>query len=474
MITSPATPTQLQRYRLEITHAPAPINGTSTFSTHRFAIYDGGDVGARLAAKLTDEGAVVRRVEAGDPIGEVDGFVDLGVVDGVTTMRAMFERVREAAIGGAKHVLVATMHGELGRAGVGGPAGLVKTLAAEFPQIKARVVDIEPGSDAAALVHAELHASDAHLEVGYVSGVRSSIAVVPADLEARQDSVTLDKDSVVLVTGGARGITARAAIAIAKRYGCRIELVGRSPLPGDEDPALAAAPDARALRGILAKQGGMGQPGSEDRTGTVQNIEARVTRVLADREIRATLAALGDRAGYHVVDVRTPAFGELIDELYRRHGRLDGVIHGAGVLEDKLMRHKTGESFERVFATKLAAARTQAERLRDDVKIVVMFSSISGAFGNRGQVDYAAAGDALDKLSWSLQSRIKGRVVSIDWGPWSGTGMAADLEREYARRGIGLIDPERGVEALLAELQRGRDAQVILTATDPRALVPNA
>ena len=150
------------------------------------------------------------------------------------------------------------------------------------------------------------------------------------------------------------------------------------------------------------------------------------------------------------------------------------MIHGAGILEDKLIRHKTPESFERVFATKLDGARMLESKLRDDVKLVVLFSSISGAFGNRGQVDYAAAGDALDKLAWRLQRRIAGRVVSIDWGPWAGTGMvSADLEREYAKRNIGLIEPELGVEALLAELggERG-DAQVILTAfSDPRAFV---
>ena len=124
-----------------------------------------------------------------------------------------------------------------------------------------------------------------------------------------------------------------------------------------------------------------------------------------------------------------------------------------------------------MFATKLAGAQTLALRLRDDVRLVVLFSSISGAFGNRGQADYAAGGDALDKIAWALQRRIAGRVVSIDWGPWSGTGMAVDLEREYSRRGIGLIDPARGVEALLAELYGGRDEQVILSATDPRAFM---
>ena len=64
-------------------------------------------------------------------------------------------------------------------------------------------------------------------------------------------------------------------------------------------------------------------------------------------------------------------------------------------------------------------------------------------------------------------------MVSIDWGPWAGTGMVSpDLEREYAKRQIRLIDPEHGVEALLSELRGARaDAQVIWTASDPRALV---
>jgi hypothetical protein len=148
------------------------------------------------------------------------------------------------------------------------------------------------------------------------------------------------------------------------------------------------------------------------------------------------------------------------------------VIHGAGVLDDKLVRHKTPEAFERVYATKVAGARTLAAKLRADAKLVVLFSSIVGAFGNRGQADYAAAGDALDKLAWQLATTIRGRVVSIDWGPWAGAGMVSpELAREYARRGVELIDTERGIAALLDELgASGPDAQIVLSAADPRAL----
>jgi len=449
------------RYRLATVPAPLPINGHSTFAGQRFAAF--GDIEA-VAKRLEAEGATVRRLAPGEAVGEVDGYIEIGAAG---DMRGMFERVRDAAVGGAKRVLVAAPAGD------GGPAGLVKTLAIEYPQLHARAVALEAGADAGAIVHAELHASDPHVEIRYANGARTTRELALADPLAA-GTVPLDRDSVVLVTGGARGITAQVAIALVQKLGCRVELVGRSPLPAAGDPG----GDAKALRALFAKRvqtpaepevdvGGLRSPAE---------IESMVARTLADREIRATLAALGDRGTYHAVDVRTPEFGTLIEKIYAQRGRIDAVIHGAGVLEDKLMRHKTADSFDRVFATKVAGARTLAAKLRDDVKLVVFFSSIVGALGNRGQADYAAAGDALDELARALQTRLRGRVVSLDWGPWAGTGMvSAELEREYARRGLALIEPARGIDALLAEVGApSGEAQVILCASDPRALVRRA
>ncbi len=183
------------------------------------------------------------------------------------------------------------------------------------------------------------------------------------------------------------------------------------------------------------------------------------------------MTALGDRASYHAVDVRTPAFAALIDELRARHGGIAGIIHGAGVLDDKLIKQKSADAFERIVATKLQPALAIAAAVRDDVRFVALFSSIVGAMGNRGQVDYAVAGDALDKLAWQLAGRTRAKVVAIDWGPWGGGGMVSpELAREYARRGVALIDPDAGVAALLAELAGPPgDPQVVLCASDPRA-----
>ena len=135
--------------------------------------------------------------------------------------------------------------------------------------------------------------------------------------------------------------------------------------------------------------------------------------------------------------------------------------------------HKTAESFERVFDTKVRGALMLSKLIHDDVKFVVFFSSVAGAFGNRGQVDYASANDALDKIAHSLQSRVKGRVLSVNWGPWAGQGMVSEeLEREYARKGIGLIPLTEGVDALLKELKHGErdDTQVVLMCASTESM----
>ncbi|MGW0899090.1 hypothetical protein ACWD0G_19225 [Streptomyces goshikiensis] len=60
-------------------------------------------------------------------------------------------------------------------------------------------------------------------------------------------------------------------------------------------------------------------------------------------------------------------------------------------------------------------------------------------------------------------------MLSVDWGPWAaeaGGMVTPELEREYARRGVPLIDPGAGTAAFLAELAHGTDVQVVLMAQD--------
>ena len=483
-----SAPAEIGRFLLAVEDAP-PTRPDADFAGRRIVITDDGrGVAPCLAALLKDRGADSSVVQAADRLlASTDALVHLApLANGSATtdpVRSLFERTREAMEQGASVVLAATDHGGAfghgdtsgGRILRGGVAGLLKSVAKEHPGVSVRVVDMDGKEDAELLASrlvSELATRDDLVEVGYLNGTRRCLGVVPAAMNGERQlppKVTLDESSVVLITGGARGITARVAITLAHRFGCRLELVGRSPLPTEEtDSELAAAEDAASLRQLLVARG-------EHRTP--REIERTVRRTLSEREIRATLHAIrraGSEVSYHSVDVRDgESFSALIGEIYDRCGTITGVIHGAGVLEDKLLRHKSPESFQRVFDTKVLGALTLSRSVRPDVGFVVFFSSVSGTFGNRGQADYAAANDALDKLAHSLNERLDGRVFSINWGPWGGTGMVSpELEREYARRGVGLIDTDGGVQSFVEELCYGASdvAQVILMRAEPASL----
>jgi NAD(P)-dependent dehydrogenase (short-subunit alcohol dehydrogenase family) len=269
----------------------------------------------------------------------------------------------------------------------------------------------------------------------------------------------------VLVTGGARGITAAVALELARRYRPTLLVVGRSAMPPETESADSAGLTAPAAlkEALIARLQREGRPPAPAR------VEAAYQRLLQDRAIRDNLARLrqtGAEVHYYPLDVRNEeAFAGLLDELQQRFGPLAGVIHGAGVIEDRLVRDKTPESFDRVFDTKVVSARVLSERLRPDrLRFCVFFASIASRYGNKGQADYAAANEVLSKLACVLDRRWPARVVSVAWGPWSGIGMVADLEKHLVQRGLRLIAPEEGPALLLAELLHGRkgESEVII------------
>jgi acyl transferase domain-containing protein/NAD(P)H-dependent flavin oxidoreductase YrpB (nitropropane dioxygenase family)/acyl carrier protein len=483
----------LARYVLRAQPVPPAGRGAVSVAQKHFLITDdGGGLARHVAARLTAHGASCGILPmpgahaAPAELARADGLIHLGCLNpdaALCDIKTLFAVMREAlltrpsleASHGASHVLVVSgLGGDFGVGGGavqrgGGVAGLVKAVAKEFPALRAHVLDIDPAEPAEALasyIEQELLADHPLPEVAYKAGTRYARDVLPASLaQANFDDLPLTPESVVLLTGGARGITALAAVALARRARCHIALVGRSaPPPENEDPLTMGVVDARALRRIFLDRA----PGSKP-----AELERQVRRVLAERDARATLAHIREAGGsvtYTALDVRdNEKFAAYIDGLYERHGRIDGVVHGAGVIEDRLVADKTNESFGRVFDTKVQAAAVLHEKIRDDVKFVVFFSSVASAFGNRGQADYAAANDVLDKLACCWQARIAGRVLSVNWGPWADTGMVSDtLRREYHRRGIGLIAPDEGVAALLRELCAARgEAQVVLMCATP-------
>ena len=375
-----------------------------------------------------------------------------------------------AGQGGAAFIAATSMGGAFGvRPGEpallpsqGGVAGFMKCAAIEWPQVRVRAVDLDPAEPVAALaahVIAELWSRDSHVEVGYCGGTRVGIEAVRSPAH-RDPSFAVPSDAVILATGGARGITAEVCLELAERYQPTFVLVGQSPLPPPGDPAdVAALKDGPAIKRALTTrlQAGGAKP-------TPAMVEKAYRQLVKEREIRDTLSRLsaaGARTHYVQLDVQdADAFGALIDGIYDTYGRLDGVIHGAGIIEDKLVRDKSVESFDRVFRTKAISAFVLSRRLKpESLKFLVFFSSVAGRFGNRGQSDYAAANEVVSKLAGVLQQTWPARVCAIAWAPWDKLGMVSpELKREFSRRGVELLSPAAGRRALWQEIQQGPSA----------------
>jgi acyl transferase domain-containing protein/NAD(P)H-dependent flavin oxidoreductase YrpB (nitropropane dioxygenase family)/NAD(P)-dependent dehydrogenase (short-subunit alcohol dehydrogenase family)/acyl carrier protein len=449
----------------------------------RFLITGETRVGEALAEMLRELGALPHAWRPGSEespeLAEADGLILLdGLADSADALPVSLFPVIKAALRdderpdgkGLRWLLAAGLDEASESAGM---AGLLRTADLEYPQAGARYVALDravPPAEAAGWLLAELLSDVGGPAVGYRDGGRYVRELAPAELTVGTDddsdaaaarALGLDQDSVVVVVGGARGISAGVARALASASGCRIELMGRTVLPSDdaEAPDIAAAADLTALHAALSAGGAL--PPAE--------VNRRAASILAQREVRSTMAelhSLGSSVAYRSVDIRDEAATrQAVEAIRAAHGRVDGLVFAAGVIEDKLIAEKTVESFARVFDTKVAGARAVLNALDEqgcDPRFTVLFGSLA-AYGSRGQADYAAANDALEALGASWSSRSGRRCVTVHWGPWAPVGAHAGmvspgLAQQFVKRGIGLIDPEEGVRCLLRELAWGPPA----------------
>ncbi|HXC93361.1 MAG TPA: SDR family NAD(P)-dependent oxidoreductase, partial [Geobacteraceae bacterium] len=207
--------------------------------------------------------------------------------------------------------------------------------------------------------------------------------------------------------------------------------------------------EPRIKRAILEQAGGKLHP---------REIEERFQQVIAGRELRATLRNIenaGGKAVYRAVDIRdTAAVTSLLREVRAEYGPIRGLVHGAGVLADRLITDKSREQFASVYGTKVSGLRSLfAATAEDDLRFIALFSSTTGRFGRAGQIDYAVANEVLNKLAQDeTRRRPSCRTVSINWGPWDGGMVTPALKKLFAGEGVGLIGLEEGGDFLAREI----------------------
>jgi NAD(P)-dependent dehydrogenase (short-subunit alcohol dehydrogenase family) len=207
-------------------------------------------------------------------------------------------------------------------------------------------------------------------------------------------------------------------------------------------------------------------------TASPAEIEKAYKGYMSNREISRNLSAIktaGSAVHYYSVDIRNfEAVSVVVNAVRRDHGPITGIIHGAGVLEDRLILDKTVEQFERVFDTKVRGLQNLIDATsRDSLKYLVIFSSVAARFGNTGQVDYAMANEVLNKIAQVESIRKKAcRVKAINWGPWDGGMVTPGLKRQFENEGIDLISIHQGTGCMLAEMgaAKGSAVEIVIGA----------
>jgi NAD(P)-dependent dehydrogenase (short-subunit alcohol dehydrogenase family) len=386
--------------------------------------------------------------------------------------KSLFLLLRELGprMADAAHVVAASdLGGLFGREGsaddalrvVGGGVGMVKSLQKERTGLRAKAVDLDPSRSAkelAADLFAEVELDGGRVEVGYPDGERFVFHTVAEDVATDATREAALSNVVVLATGGARGITAEVLRELA-RPGNVLVLTGRSPLPEAEPADTAALADADALRAHFVAQVRSGAAKM-----TPGEIGKRVQSVLGLREMLANVADLragGATVEYHAVDVvDEDGIRALVGGVVKRHGGIDGVVHGAGVIEDKLLADKRSDSWSRVVDTKVVGMLLLQKFVDPSrLKFFTVFSSVAGRYGNSGQSDYATANELMNRLCTALQARWGERVAvsALCWGPWGptkfGAGMVtAETEAKFAEQGVRLVSAALGRKLFREEL----------------------
>ncbi|WP_141697485.1 SDR family NAD(P)-dependent oxidoreductase, partial [Paenibacillus polymyxa] len=307
-----------------------------------------------------------------------------------------------------------------------GLSGLLKTAWLENPVLVGQLIEMDVEQDPAGLINILQENSRSYIEphIRYQSG-RRHVAVwteIKDSLEAI--SIPWKDRGVYLITGGTGSLGLIFAEEITRQArDTTLILVGRSPLRGDT--------------------------------------KARIEEI----------EALGARVVFRQADVADKRAVEvLIRDIQEEFGKLDGIVHSAGMVSDNFIIKKTREELQNVLAPKVTGLVNLDQACKEiALDFFILFSSVAGSLGNIGQADYAAANafmDAYAKYRNTLVEREQrqGRTISVNWPLWKEGGMRIDGETEKIMEGMGIFAMETGagIRALYQSLASEKNQVMVL------------
>jgi NAD(P)-dependent dehydrogenase (short-subunit alcohol dehydrogenase family) len=451
----------------------------------------GDDVANAVAARLRLLGAAVTRLlPDADIPSEVDGVVDLHptgpfpdgharpweplLTHSVQVLKSLFERW--TATNDAQRIFYMPVTAFGGKMGydvdpIGTPfggiwAGLAKSLPREIPNCNIKVLDVAdvPADTLAHLVCREVGVWDL-FEVGYQGGQRFGLLAQTEDAGAT--NLRLDDTDTVLISGGGRGIGFALAEGLARKFGCRVVVTGRSALP--DESAVWLSMDEQAFRAFASDKL---RTAAVD--GQVGNEKAKLEGLRQARELWTNLQrtrADGLHIDYEVCDFTDR---DEVHRLIRKFdGCLSGVIHNAGIDTPVRLASKSTESFIATVRVKVAGFLHLLDACSaTDLKFFCNVGSIAGRLGGMaGQTDYAAGNDGLARLGFWAQGRVKFPVKTVCWPTWKNLGLINNFDA--AVKYMSAMEGDEGVRLWIDEICQGDSGEIGFPGRPGRAVSPS-
>lgn len=392
-----------------------------------------------------------------------------------TTMRSLYEQIAAQGSFLVAATRLGGMHGydEAGAvAPMGGAVtGFAKAYKRERLDPLVKALDVEATTDpalVAGLLVDETIRDPGSVEIGHRDGLRWSVALQERPANDGLPGIPLTSETVFVVTGAAGGIVSAIVADLAAASGGTFHLLDLAPEPDAGDPDLTRfIEDRDGLKRVLFDR--------------IRARGERATPVIVDRELaaierkRAALSAIeairssGGAAFYHELNlIEAGAVASVIEGIRRQHGRIDVLIHAAGIEISHLLPDKQTREFDLVFDVKADGWFNLLHAIGDmPLGATVAFTSVAGRFGNTGQTDYAAANDLLCKCTSSLRTtRPETRGIAIDWTAWADIGMATrgSIPKVMEAAGIDMMQPKIGIAAVRRELVAGGTRGEVLIA----------
>jgi acyl transferase domain-containing protein/acyl carrier protein len=382
------------------------------------------------------------------------------------TMRALYEQVATA---GTFLVAATRLGGQHGYDATGAVAplggavtGFTKAYKRERTEALVKAVDFETQREpleVAELLIEETLRDPGAVEIGYKAGQRWTVGVEEQPAADGKPGMTLDKNTVFLITGAAGSIVTAITADLAAASGGTFYLLDLVPEPDPSNPD---------LKRFTSDKDGL----KRDLFARIQARGERATPVLVEKELVAleraqaaqsaieSVRAAGGTAHYFSLNLTdTEAVGRVIKQVRERSGRIDVLLHAAGMERSHFLPDKEPREFDLVFDVKADGFFNLLHAIGDmPLGATVAFSSVAGRFGNGGQTDYSAVNDLLCKISSSFRTtRPATRAIAIDWTAWGGIGMATrgSIAKMMEVAGIDMLPPEAGIPVIRRELTAG-------------------